>query len=150
MSSASPTGKGTSPESADVHAPAQLAEDIEAVYDELTDGRRRPLRVAELEMVVDPAAEWKQMFADAYRFERDFFYDPNLHGVDWKATRDRYAKLIDASVTRWDVNFVLGAGAWGWPLGFAAAALALHLRRPRATTSPPVRIGAGFAFGRLL
>jgi tricorn protease len=69
----------------------------------------KPMRVAELEAVVDPAAEWKQMFADAYRFERDFFYDPNLHGVDWKATRDRYAKLIDASVTRWDINFVLGA-----------------------------------------
>ena len=33
---------------------------------------------------------------------------PTLHGVDWKATRDRYAQLIDASVTRWDVNFVLG------------------------------------------
>jgi tricorn protease len=69
----------------------------------------KPMRIAELEAVVDPAAEWKQMFADAYRFERDFFYDPNLHGVDWKATRDRYAKLIDASVTRWDVNFVLGS-----------------------------------------
>jgi tricorn protease len=67
------------------------------------------MRIAELEAVIDPAAEWKQMFADAYRFERDFFYDPNLHGVDWKATRDRYAKLIDAAVTRWDVNFVLGA-----------------------------------------
>ena len=66
------------------------------------------MRTAEMEAVVDPSAEWRQMFADAYRFERDLFYDPNLHGVDWKATRDRYAKLIDASVTRWDVNYVLG------------------------------------------
>jgi tricorn protease len=69
----------------------------------------KPMRIAELEALVDPVAEWKQMFADAYRFERDFFYDPNLHGVDWKATRDRYAMLIDAAVTRWDVNFVLGS-----------------------------------------
>ena len=61
-----------------------------------------------MEALVDPVAEWRQMFADAYRFERDYFYDPTLHGVDWKATRDRYARLIDASVTRWDVNFVLG------------------------------------------
>jgi tricorn protease len=66
------------------------------------------MRVSEMEASVDPPAEWRQMFADAYRFERDFFYDPNLHGVDWKATRDRYAKLIDDAVTRWDVNFVLG------------------------------------------
>jgi tricorn protease len=68
----------------------------------------KPMRTGEMESLVDPAAEWRQMFADAYRFERDFFYDPNLHGVDWKGLRDRYAKLIDASVTRWDVNFVLG------------------------------------------
>ena len=36
---------------------------------------------------VDPRAEWRQMFADAYRFERDFFYDPNMHGVDWAGLR---------------------------------------------------------------
>ena len=68
----------------------------------------KPLRTGEMELTVDPAAEWKQMFADAYRFERDFFYDPNMHGVNWAATRDRYQKLLDAAVTRWDVNFVLG------------------------------------------
>jgi tricorn protease len=68
----------------------------------------KPLRTGEMELTVDPAAEWKQMFADAYRFERDFFYDPNMHGVNWAATRERYQKLLDAAVTRWDVNFVLG------------------------------------------
>lgn len=66
------------------------------------------MRTAEMETTVDPMAEWKQMFADAFRLQRDFFYEPGLHGVDWKALRDRYAKLIEASVTRWDVNFVLG------------------------------------------
>ena len=68
----------------------------------------KPMRTAEMETTVDPAAEWRQMFADAYRFERDFFYDPSMHGVDWRATRDRYAKLVDMSVTRWDLNVVLG------------------------------------------
>ena len=68
----------------------------------------KAMRTGEMEALVDPAAEWRQMFADAYRVERDYFYDPTLHGVDWKATRERYARLIDASVTRWDVNFVLG------------------------------------------
>ncbi len=66
------------------------------------------MRVAEMDTVVDPRAEWKQMFTDAYRFERDFFYDPNMHGVDWAATRDRYARILEGAVTRWDVNFVLG------------------------------------------
>ena len=68
----------------------------------------KPLRVAELEMTVDPKAEWSQIFRDAWRFERDYFYDPNMHGVDWKAIGEQYGKLIDDAVTRWDVNFVLG------------------------------------------
>jgi tricorn protease len=68
----------------------------------------KPLRTSEMEATVDPRAEWRQMFTDAFRFERDFFYDPNMHGVDWQATRDRYAKLLEDAVTRWDVNFVLG------------------------------------------
>ena len=57
---------------------------------------------------VDPVAEWRQIFNDAWRFERDFFYDPSMHGVDWTAMRERYGKLLDDCVTRWDVNFVLG------------------------------------------
>ena len=57
-----------------------------------------------METVVDPRAEWRQMFTDAYRFERDFFYDPNMHGVDWEAVRAKYAKVLEDAVTRWDVN----------------------------------------------
>lgn len=68
----------------------------------------KALRTGEMEVMVDPRAEWRQMFADAYRFERDFFYDPNMHGVNWDGMRDQYAKLLDDAVTRWDVDFVLG------------------------------------------
>ena len=68
----------------------------------------KPMRTAEMEMTVEPMAEWKQIFNEAYRLERDYFYDPGMHGVDWTATRDQYAKLIEQSVTRWDVNAVLG------------------------------------------
>src|SRR6185437_11750717 len=68
----------------------------------------KPLRTAELAMVVDPRAEWKQIFNDVWRFERDMFYDPKMHGVDWNEMRTRYGKLMDDAVTRWDVNFVLG------------------------------------------
>jgi tricorn protease len=62
----------------------------------------------DLKMTVDPRAEWRQMFTDTWRFERDFFYDPNMHGVDWNAMRTRYAKLLESAVTRWDVNYVVG------------------------------------------
>ena len=68
----------------------------------------KPMATGDIEVPVEPRAEWRQMFADAWRFERDFFYDPNMHGVDWAGLRTRYAKLLDDAVTRWDVNFVLG------------------------------------------
>ena len=68
----------------------------------------KPMATGDIEVPVDPRAEWKQMFADAYRLQRDFFYDERMHGVDWAAMRDRYGKLLEAAVTRWDVDFVLG------------------------------------------
>ncbi len=68
----------------------------------------KKLRTAELESVVDPRAEWQQVFNDAWRFTRDYFYDPNMHGVDWMAIKEQYGSLIQDCVTRWDVNFVLG------------------------------------------
>ena len=66
------------------------------------------LRTAELVMTVDPAVEWRQIFSDVWRFERDYFYDPHMHGVDWSAMRTQYGRLLDGAVTRWDVNFVIG------------------------------------------
>jgi len=68
----------------------------------------KPMVTAEMESPVDPRAEWRQMFADVFRFERDFFYDPGMHGVDWPGLRQRYGKLLDDAVTRWDVDFVIG------------------------------------------
>ncbi len=68
----------------------------------------RELVTSELEALVDPAAEWRQIFNDAWRFERDFFYDPSMHGVDWPGLRERYGDLLEGCVTRFDVNFVLG------------------------------------------
>jgi len=68
----------------------------------------KKLNVAGLETVIDPRAEWKQLFTDAWRIERDFFYDPGMHGVNWAAMRDQYGKLLDQCVTRGDVNYVIG------------------------------------------
>ncbi len=67
-----------------------------------------PLRLGELETVLDPRAEWRQIFTDVWRTYRDIFYDPTLHGLDWDALRERYGALIDDAVTRWDVNVVIG------------------------------------------
>jgi tricorn protease len=64
--------------------------------------------VSTLEATIDPVKEWRQIFDDAWRFERDYFYDPNMHGVDWNAMRTSYGELLTHAVTRWDVNVVLG------------------------------------------
>lgn len=61
-----------------------------------------------LNMEIDPRSEWKQLFTEVWRLERDFFYDKNMHGVNWNKMKKRYSKLIDQCVTRWDVNYVIG------------------------------------------
>lgn len=68
----------------------------------------KTLRTGEMEMMVDPVKEWKQLFMDAWRFERDFFYDEKLHGTDWNLVKERYIKMLEGATTREEVNFVLG------------------------------------------
>ena len=68
----------------------------------------KPLATSSMEMMVDPPEEWRQIFNDAWRLERDYFYDPNMHGVDWPAMRERYGALLDDVITRWDLNFIIG------------------------------------------
>ena len=68
----------------------------------------KPLRVSEMQMTINPQEEWKQIFTDAWRFERDFFYDKNMHGVDWNAVRTQYSALLKDCVNRSDVNFLIG------------------------------------------
>jgi tricorn protease len=68
----------------------------------------KTLATSSMEMTVNPSEEWRQIFNDAWRLERDFFYDPNMHGVDWPAMRERYGALLDDVITRWDLNFIIG------------------------------------------
>ncbi|HLA39279.1 MAG TPA: PDZ domain-containing protein, partial [Candidatus Glassbacteria bacterium] len=57
---------------------------------------------------VDYAAEWRQMFDEAWRQLRDFFYDPQMHQVDWPAVAERYRPLLAHVSHRDDLNYVLG------------------------------------------
>lgn len=68
----------------------------------------KAMPTSQMEMTVNPRKEWHQIFKDVWRLERDFFYDPNMHGVDWDEMGKRYGKLIDYCVTRSDVNYVIG------------------------------------------
>jgi tricorn protease len=59
-------------------------------------------------MAIDPREDWRQIFIDAWRMERDYFYDPGMHGVDWEAARDRYLPLVDRVTTRDELSDVIG------------------------------------------
>ncbi len=63
--------------------------------------------VDSIEVRVDPRAEWKQIFDEAWRINRDYFYAPNMHGVNWDAQRAKYAEFLPHAATRADVNRVL-------------------------------------------
>ncbi len=66
------------------------------------------LSLADMKVMVDHKAEWKQMFDEAWRQMRDFFFAPNMHGVDWKKTHDTYAQLIPFVNHRADLTYVIG------------------------------------------
>lgn len=57
---------------------------------------------------IDPRAEWRQIFTEAWRIQRDYFYDPTMHGVDWPALRRQYEPMLADCVSREDVDYVIG------------------------------------------
>ncbi|HKQ53796.1 MAG TPA: PDZ domain-containing protein [Pyrinomonadaceae bacterium] len=65
------------------------------------------LKLDGMTVKIEPRAEWTQTYTDAWRIMRDWFYDPNMHGVDWQAVRARYGQLVPFVSTREDLNFLL-------------------------------------------
>ncbi len=66
----------------------------------------KTLKIDDLEVFVDPRAEWKQMYREAWRLQRDFLYDPNFHGLDLAAAEKRYAPFLDGLCHRADLNYL--------------------------------------------
>jgi tricorn protease len=56
---------------------------------------------------IRPKQEWRQVVRDAWRIFRDYFYDPNMHGVDWRAVGDRYLSMVDDANSREDVGYII-------------------------------------------
>ena len=57
---------------------------------------------------VDRLEEYPQIFAEAWRIQRDWFYDKDMHGVDWQAMYDKYAPFVAGCGTRGDLNYLIG------------------------------------------
>jgi tricorn protease len=66
------------------------------------------LNLSDLEVKLDRRAEWNQIYNECWRQMRDFFYDPNMHGVDWKAIREKYKPLVEFVNHRADLTYILG------------------------------------------
>lgn len=66
------------------------------------------LRLDDWRLIVDPKAEWRQLFVDAWRLHRDFAYDPALRGVDWNAVRQTHEPMLDRIGHRAELNAILG------------------------------------------
>lgn len=64
------------------------------------------LKLDGLQLLVDPRAEWRQMFREAWRLQRDFMYDPNLHGLDLDKAIARYAPFVEGMGSRADLNYL--------------------------------------------
>ena len=68
----------------------------------------KPLDLSALQVRLNHKQEWNQIFNECWRQMRDFFYAPNMHGVDWKAIRQRYAPLVPYVNHRADLTYVIG------------------------------------------
>ena len=64
----------------------------------------KPIELNGLRMLVDPHQEWQQIFDEVWRMERAYFYDPNMHGLDWRAVRARYEPLLKYVQRREDLT----------------------------------------------
>ena len=73
-----------------------------------TKSKGEPIKLADLAMRMDPLAEWKQIFNEAWRLERDFYYDPNMQGQNWDLLKKKYGDLIALASCRQDVRYIIG------------------------------------------
>ena len=71
-------------------------------------GKPTTVSTGGLTVTVNPRNEWRQIFNDVWRLNRDFFYEPTMHGVNWPKMREHYGTMIEDCVNREDVAFVYG------------------------------------------
>ena len=97
--------------------------------------------LADLQVRIDPAAEWNQMYHEVWRIERAYFYDPNFHGVDTVADEKRFEPYVRSIAARSDLNYIFQEMLSGFSVG--------HLRGtggaiPEAKKIPGGLLGADY------
>ncbi|MGH8324920.1 MAG: PDZ domain-containing protein, partial [Steroidobacteraceae bacterium] len=69
---------------------------------------RKKLDLGHMRVRIEPTQEWAEMFASAWRLERDFFFMKQMNGTDWAAVRAAYAPLLPLAGSRGDLNYLIG------------------------------------------
>ncbi len=82
------------------------------IVDAKPDGPKKAgdgaLNLAGMKAQINPPEEWKQIFNEVWRQERDYFYEPAMNGVDWEKMRDKYAQLLPFVADRYSLTYILG------------------------------------------
>jgi tricorn protease len=99
------------------------------------------LNLADMQIRVNPAAEWAQMYHEVWRIERAYFYDPNFHGVNTVAEEKKYEPYVASIASRTDLNYIFAEMLTGFSVG--------HLRGnggqiPEAKRVPGGLLGADY------
>jgi tricorn protease len=93
------------------------------------------LATAGIQVATDPGAEWKQMYHEAFRLQRAFFYDPGYHGLDLDATERFYERYLDGLGSRDDLDYLFGEAFGNLTVGH------LYVSPPPSTPSRAPRNG---------
>jgi tricorn protease len=100
------------------------------------------LKIDAIEVRIEPRKEWRQIFDEAWRINRDYFYDPGMHGADWNAIKKKYEPFLPHLATRGDLDRVIR-----WMLSELAVGhsyLAPGERRFERKTVPGGLLGADY------
>jgi len=66
------------------------------------------LKLDGMRVEVDPQQEWKEIFNEVWRQERDYFFEASMNGVDWQKTKDQYAQLLPYVADRYSLTYIMG------------------------------------------
>lgn len=66
------------------------------------------LDLSDMKVKLDRHAEWTEIFNECWRQMRDFYFAPNMHGVDWKSIKEKYAPLVPYANCRQDLTYIIG------------------------------------------
>lgn len=81
---------------------------IKAGTEKINNLSKSKINLSGWRFAITPKEDWTQIFTDAWRMERDYFYDKNMHGVDWDAMHAKYLPLVDRITTRNELSDLIG------------------------------------------